>query len=90
MQKTLKKQWFFTDFINLERLSLTQLNMKGFEKSPDILTVIVWCVAFLMKRHVGTIRCNVFAVSILLFFMKQHVGAIRCNVSAVSISWLFI
>ena len=31
-----------TDFINLERLSLKQLEMKGFEESPVILTVIVW------------------------------------------------
>ena len=44
--KTIENQWFFNDFINLERLSLKQLEMKGFEKSPDILTVIVWCMAF--------------------------------------------
>ena len=76
MQKPLKNQWFFNDFINLERLSLKQLEMKGFEESPVILTVIVWCMDFFMKRHVGTIRCNVFAVSILLFFYE---AACRCN-----------
>ena len=64
MQKPLKNQWFFNDFINLEPLSLKQFEMKGFEESPVILTVIVWCMDFFMKRHVGTIRCNVFAVSI--------------------------
>ena len=69
MQKPLKNQCFFNDFINLERLSLKHLEMKGFEESPVILTVIVWCMGFFMKRHEGTIRCNVFAASILLAFL---------------------
>ena len=67
--KTIEKPMFFTDFINLERLSLNHLEMKGSEEPPDILTVIVWCMGFFMKRHEGTIRCNVFAASILLVFL---------------------
>ena len=45
-------------------------------------------MGFSMKRHVGTIRCNVVVVFILWFCVRR-VGTLRCNVFAGSILWLF-